>query len=102
MKQEHSIAGLGRHLARAALAVAVVATVACGAEGGREDYVGDGDTGAAAPATEGGGYDQSTAEMGGGDTVRGTQMRTGEPGAAGDSSGGRAPTVPPPRVPPPR
>ena len=88
MKQEHSIAGLGRHLARAALAAAVVVGAACGAQGGRDDYAKDGDTGAAAPATEGG-YDQSTAEMIGPDSGPGTQARTGTPGAAGDTMGQR-------------
>ena len=105
MTQQHSIAGLGRHLGRLALAAAVAATAACGAEGGREDYAKDGDTGAAAPAVEGGGYDQSTADMIGPDSSRGTQGRTGTPGAAGDTMGQRGtpagrPATPPP--PPPR
>lgn len=100
VKQEHSIAGLGRHLTRAALAAVVVTAAACGAAGGREDYANDGDTGAAAPAVEGGGYDQSTAEKIGSDSSPGTQGRTGEPGVAGDSTGGRPPTLP--SSPPPR
>ena len=86
MKQHQSNAGRSRHLTRAALAAALVAATACGAAGGRDDYAQDGDTGAAAPATEGG-YDQSTAKMGAGDTSRGTQRRTGTPGVAGDTMG---------------
>ena len=88
MTQQHAIAGLGRHLTRAALAAAVAATMACGAAGGRDEYANDGDTGAAAPATEGG-YDQSTAEMIDRDTSLGMDARTGTPGAAGDTMGER-------------
>lgn len=88
MKQQHTTAGLGRRLTRLALAAAVVAATACGAEGGREEYAEDGDTGAAAPATEGG-YDQSTAEMIDRDTSLGTQARSGTPGVAGDTMGER-------------
>ena len=88
MKQQHSIAGLGRHVTRAALAAAVVVATACGAAGGRDDYANDGDTGAAAPATDGG-YDRSTAEMIGRDTTLGMDARTGMPGVAGDTTGAR-------------
>jgi hypothetical protein len=101
--QQHAIAGLGRHLGRLALAAAVAGAAACGAEGGREEYAQDADTGAAAPAVEGGGYDQSTADMIGSDSTLGTQRRTGTPGAAGDTMGqrgtpaGRPPAPPPPR-----
>lgn len=88
MTQHRMIPGPARHLTRVALAAAVLAATACGAAGGRDDYANDGDTGAAAPATEGG-YDQSTAKMGAGagDTTRGTQQRTGTPGVAGDTMG---------------
>ena len=89
MTQQHANAGLGRHLGRLALAAAVAATAACGAEGGRDDYAKDGDTGAAAPAVEGGGYDQSTAKMIGPDSSLGTQGRSGTPGVAGDTTGER-------------
>lgn len=91
MTQHRQIARTTRPIVRAALAAALaLSAAACGAAGGREEYAEDGDTGAAAPATEGG-YDQSTAEMGANaaDTSLGTQARTGRPGVAGDTMGQR-------------
>ena len=81
-------AGLARPLIHAALAAALVLTAACGAAGGRDEYAEDGDTGAAAPATEGG-YDASTAKMIGPDSGPGMNARTGQPGVAGDTMGSR-------------
>ena len=89
MTQHRQTARSARPIVRAALAAALALSVAaCGAAGGREEYAEDGDTGAAAPATEGG-YDASTAEMIGRDSSLGTQGRTGTPGVAGDTMGER-------------
>jgi hypothetical protein len=55
------------------------ALAACGPEGGREGYAGDGDTGAAAPATT-----PTFDAPGGPDSTTGVSERTGEKGPAGD------------------
>ena len=71
----------------AALAVALGSTlVALGActEGGRSDYVKDGDTGAAAPATRPT-LDNPSAP----DSTAGVSQRTGQRGVAGDTLGSK-------------
>ena len=70
------------HLARAAAAAAVVVLAACNAEGGRDNYARDGDSGAAAPATV---LTPSTESAP--DSTAGVSQRTGTPGAAGDRQG---------------
>jgi hypothetical protein len=64
-----------------AIALAAALTLmGCGAEGGREDYVGDGDTGAAAPATV-----QVPVPPSEADSTTGISERTGRRGVAGDT-----------------
>lgn len=64
-------------------ALALLLATACG-EGGRTEYLDDGDTGAAAPATT---LDQNTAERLGADSTLGVGGRTGEGAVAGDTTG---------------
>ena len=65
--------------AAALLAAALLA--ACQAEGGREDYVKDADSGTAAPATV-----QTVNRPEAPDSTAGVSRRTGEKGATGDTS----------------
>ena len=65
----------------AALA-AVALLAACGTEGGRSDYVKDGDTGAAAPATV-----VTPNAPGAPDSTAGMSQRAGAPGVAGTRQG---------------
>lgn len=72
-----------RGVALATVAAALV-TACGGAGGGRNDYVRDGDTGAASPAT--------TPTLNHGDapdSTAGVSQRTGTPGAAGDTLGAK-------------
>jgi hypothetical protein len=64
--------------------VALAAVVALGActQGGRDDYVRDGDTGAAAPATR-----PTLDAPSGPDSTAGVSARTGQRGVAGDTTG---------------
>ena len=70
----------------AALAAALGTTVALGActKGGRSDYVQDGDTGAASPATRPT-LDHPNAP----DSTAGVSQRTGQRGVAGDTLGSK-------------
>jgi hypothetical protein len=69
-------------LARAALIGAVCTLAAC-TKGGRSDYVRDGDTGAAAPATMTDASHPTTTR----DSTDAVGQRTGTPEAAGDRLG---------------
>ena len=66
--------------------IAALATVAllaaCGSEGGRGDYVKDGDTGAASPATV-----VTPDNPGAPDSTSGMSQRAGAPGVAGTRQG---------------
>ena len=66
----------------ATIAAAALALAACSTEGGREDYVKDGDTGAASPATV-----QTVNQPTSPDSTAGVSRRTGERGSAGDTLG---------------
>ena len=72
----------------AALAIALGSSVAalgaCDSKGGRSDYVQDGDTGAAAPATVPTVDNPATP-----DSTAGVSQRTGERGVAGDTLGSK-------------
>ena len=59
------------------------ALLACGGTGGRTDYAKDGDTGAAAPATQ----QTLSPNPAMGDSTSGMSTRTAEPQAAGDTAG---------------
>ena len=61
---------------------AMALLVACGSEGGRSDYVKDGDTGAASPATV-----RTLDNPGAPDSTSGMSQRAGAPGAAGTRQG---------------
>ena len=64
-------------------AIAAIALLAaCGTEGGRSDYVKDGDTGAASPATT-----PTPDNPGAPDSTAGMSQRAGAPGAAGTRQG---------------
>jgi hypothetical protein len=67
---------------RAAALAALAAVAACEAKGGRDDYAGDADTGAAAPATV-----LTPSTPGTPDSTAGVSQRTGQPGVAGDRQG---------------
>jgi len=72
-----------RQITRAAtLAAFATALAACKAEGGRENYARDGDSGAAAPAT----VLTPNSEVQP-DSTAGVSARTGEAGVAGDRQG---------------
>jgi hypothetical protein len=84
-------------------AIALVLLAACGGGGGRPEYANEGDTGAAAPATQ----QTLSPNPAMGDSSTGLQGRTGQPGMAGDSGqpaitrldtskGQNPPPVPPP------
>ena len=59
---------------------------ACGAEGGREDYANEGDTGAAAPATV-----VTPNALQTPDSTAGVSERSGQRGVSGDTLSGRSP-----------
>ena len=74
-----------RGAALAAIVATLLATAACGGSGGgRGDYVRDGDTGAAAPATT-----PTVNNPGAPDSTAGVSQRTGTAGAAGDTLGAK-------------
>ena len=60
----------------------VALLAACGTEGGRSDYVKDGDTGAASPATV-----PTPDNPGAPDSTSGMSQRAGAPGTAGTRQG---------------
>ena len=62
--------------------VAVALLAACGGKDGRSDYVKDGDTGAASPATT-----PTPDNPGAPDSTSGMSQRTGSPGMAGTRQG---------------
>lgn len=67
-----------------ALSAVSATMVACsGGKAGDADYANDGDTGAAAPATQ----QTLSPNPAMGDSTQGLQERTGRPGVAGDSGG---------------
>lgn len=68
-------------LARGATLLAAAAALAACTAGGREDYVKDGDSGAAAPATV-----QTVNTPITPDSTAGVSRRTGVPGPAGDTT----------------
>ncbi len=68
--------------ARGAVLLAAAATLAACTQGGREDYVKDGDSGAASPAAV-----QTVNAPQTADSTAGVSRRTGVPGAAGDTTG---------------
>lgn len=68
-------------LTRAAALLATVTALAACTKGGREDYVKDGDTGTASPATV-----QTVNTPTTPDSTAGVSRRTGAPGAAGDTN----------------
>lgn len=68
------------HARRATLVVAAVALAAC-TQGGRDDYVKDGDSGSASPAMVLTPNHPTTA-----DSTAGVSRRTGERGIAGDTT----------------
>ena len=74
-----------RGAALAAVFATLLATAACGGSGGgRGDYVRDGDTGAAAPATT-----PTVNNPGAPDSTAGVSQRTGTAAAAGDTLGAK-------------
>ena len=70
-------------VAALALAATLTALGAC-TKGGRDDYVRDGDTGAAAPATQ-----LKVDNPSGPDSTVGVSQRTGARGPAGDTTGAK-------------
>ena len=71
-------------VAAATLLTTLSTLLACGGtEGGRTDYAKDGDTGAAAPATQ----QTLSPNPAMGDSTSGMSTRTAEPQAAGDTAG---------------
>ena len=71
-------------VAAATLLTTLSTLLACGGtEGGRTDYAKDGDTGAAAPATQ----QTLSPNPAMGDSTSGMSTRTAEPSAAGDTAG---------------
>ena len=82
----HTNAGNVMRIIRLAAPAALLLAAACSAEGGREDYANDGDTGAAAPATVITPNAPQTP-----DSTAGVSERSGQPGVAGDTLSGRSP-----------
>ena len=72
---------INQTLARGLTLLGAAAALAACTAGGREDYVKDGDTGAAAPATV-----QTVNQPTAPDSTAGVSRRTGTPGSIGDTN----------------